>query len=173
MKSHIENQCSVATAACREDRKVLWRSAESAVKASVSLVGGESCETEPPFVNSHPLDLWLWRKSEAGLLCGGLQNCMSCLKLICRYFVCSYTKRIDWVTLTRSCREAPHRKICQCKKWHILTELKYLSLFNVGFIPSSLLIRGMLLTLLYESGQWDAGRLNGDTKVTYFGRGWS
>lgn len=98
---------------------------------------------------------------------------MSCSKLTCRYYACSHTKRTDWVTLIWSFREAPHKKFCQCKKWHILTELKYLLLFNVVFIPSSLLIRGMLLTLLYESGQWDAGRLNDDTKVTHFGRGWS
>lgn len=95
---------------------------------------------------------------------------MSCLKLICRYFPCSHTKRTDWVTLTPSCREAPHRKICQCKKWHILTELKYLLLFSVVFPPSSLLIRGKLLTLLNESGQWDAGSLNGDTKVPFWQR---
>lgn len=88
---------------------------------------------------------------------------MASLKLICRCSACSHTERTDWVTLTRSCREAPHRKICQCEQWPILTELKHLLLFTVFFIPTSLLIRGMLLTLLYESGLWDAGRYQGHT----------
>lgn len=39
------------------------------------------------------------------------------------------------------------------------------------FLPNALLDRGMLLTLPYESGNWDTGRLNSETKVIHFRRG--
>lgn len=71
----------------------------------------------------------------------------------------------DWVTLnskpqgSSSQEDLPIRAIHPCRVQVPLT-------LQCIFLLSSLLNRGMLLTLPYESGKQDTGRLNGETKVT-------
>lgn len=143
-------------------------------KPSVSLVGGERCKAKPPLVNSHPLNLWqaiekvrgkslMWTPPELHVL----------FKTYLQVFCLFPYKKNRLSNPDSKLQGSSSQEICQCKQWHILTALKCLLLFNEVFLPSFLFIRGTFLTLLYESGQGDAGRWNGDTRVTHFGRGWS
>lgn len=146
-------------------------------KPSVTLLGGKSCKTKPPFADSCPLNLWqatgkirgtslMWRPPE-------LHSLLKTYLQLFHTFPCQDNRLSNpeleaagkliagrSVTLSNTCMALP------CRVQVLLTLQRI-------FLPSSLLNRGMLLPLPYESGKWDTGSLNGETEVTQFGRGWN
>lgn len=143
-------------------------------KPSVSLVGGESCKTKPPLVNPRSLNSWLAVDKIRGT---SLMRRPPELHVLLN----TYLQVFCLFPYQENRLSNPDLKLQGSSSQEDLSVWAMAhprrdqvpSAVQCGFYSRFFVSQRMLLTLLYESGQWDTGRLNGDTKVTHFGRGWS
>lgn len=139
--------------------KGLWKPCKGLWKPSVTLLGGNSCKTESPFANSHPLNFWLATDKIRGTCLTSRPSELHALLEIYLQVFCMFPYQHNSlsnpelkarkaatgrsVNLSNTCMAHP------CRVQVLLT-------IQCVFLSSPLLNRGMLLTLLYKSGKLTA-----------------